>query len=131
MKQLLLQAARFLTVGGGSTAIHIATAITLNGLAGMSALWSNFAAFLIAACVSYPPNWYWTFDAASRHRHALPRFVMLSLLCFSVNQAIVYGVVERLAQPLWLAMVPVAAIVPALGFGLSRVWAFGPAAADA
>lgn len=126
-----MQTARFLTVGGGATTIHAGTAIALNGLAGMSPLWSNFTAFLVAVSISYLANWFWTFDSASRHRDAMPRFAMLSLMCFAVNQSIVYAVVEWLAQPLWLAMIPVAIMVPALGFWLSRAWAFNPVAADA
>ena len=131
MKQLLLQAARFSTVGGGATALHIGAAIALNGLTGLSALRSNFAAFLIAVSISYLGNCFWTFGAASRHQRAVPRFLLLSLICFSVNQAIVFGVVTILAQPLWLAMIPVAAIVPAFGFWLNRTWVFVPAEADA
>jgi len=41
-----------------------------------------------------------------------------------LNQAIVYGVVVTLGQPLWLAMVPVAVVVPAFGFWLSKTKVF-------
>lgn len=117
---LPLQAVKFGVVGGGATFVHVLAALTYNGLAGVTPLWANFFAFLTAAVVSYAGNWFWTFNGVSRHLHALPRFALLALTCFALNQSIVYGVVELLGQPLWLAMVPVVAVVPAFGFWLSR-----------
>ena len=126
MNGLLRQAVKFAAVGGGATLVHVAAALTLNGLAHVAPLRANFLAFLVASCVSYLGNWFWTFDAASHHAFSLPRFAALSLSCFALNQAIVYGVVERLGHPLWLAMMPVAAIVPAFGFWLSKTQVFLP-----
>ncbi len=126
MNGLLQQAAKFATVGGGATLVHVLAALTLNSLAHVAPLRANFLAFLVASCVSYMGNWFWTFDGSSRHVFSLPRFAALSLSCFALNQAIVYCIVERLAQPFWLAMVPVVAIVPAFGFWLSKTQVFLP-----
>ena len=124
MNALLRQVTNFIIVGIGATGIHVLCAITFNGIGHIPPLRANFLAFLVASAVSYGGNWVWTFGRASRHRFSAPRFVGLSLACFGVNQAIVYGVVEILGQPLWLAMVPVAAVIPALGFWLSRTRVF-------
>ena len=126
MNGLLRQAVKFATIGGGATLVHVLAALTLNSLAHVAPLRANFLAFLVASCVSYLGNWFWTFDASSHHAFSLPRFAALSLSCFAVNQAIVYGVVEQLGQPLWLAMVPVVVIVPAFGFWLSKTQVFLP-----
>jgi putative flippase GtrA len=126
MNGLLRQAMKFVTVGGGATLVHVLAALTLNSLAHMAPLRANFLAFLVASCVSYLGNWFWTFDASSRHAFSLPRFAALSLSCFALNQAMVFGGVEQLGQPLWLAMVPVVAIVPAFGFWLSKTQVFLP-----
>ena len=128
MNGLLGQALKFAAVGGGATLVHVLAALTLNSLAHVTPLRANFLAFLVASCVSYLGNWSWTFDAASRHAFSLPRFTALSLSCFALNQAIVYGVAEKLGQPLWLAMIPVVAIVPAFGFWLSKTQVFLPKA---
>lgn len=117
---LPLQAMKFGVVGSGATFVHVLAALTYNGLVGITPLWANFFAFLTAAIVSYAGNWFWTFNGVSRHLHAFPRFAVLALTCFALNQLIVYVVVEWLGQPLWLAMVPVVAVVPAFGFWLSR-----------
>jgi putative flippase GtrA len=126
MNGLLRQVAKFATVGGGATGVHVLTALALNSLLQAAPLRANFVAFLVASFVSYMGNWFWTFDGSSRHVFSLPRFAALSLSCFALNQAIVYGVVERLGQPLWLALVPVVAIVPAFGFWLSKTQVFLP-----
>ncbi|HUQ35353.1 MAG TPA: GtrA family protein [Aestuariivirga sp.] len=126
MNGLLRQAVKFISVGGGATLVHVLAALTLNGLMHVAPLRANFLAFLVASCVSYLGNWFWTFDGSSSHVFSLPRFAALSLTCFAMNQAIVFGVVERLGQPLWLALVPVVAIVPAFGFWLSKTQVFLP-----
>lgn len=126
MNGLFRQAVKFAAVGGGATLAHVVAALTLNDLLNVAPLRANFLAFVIASCVSYLGNWFWTFDAASHHAFSLPRFAALSLSCFVLNQAIVYGVAIKLGQPLWLAMVPVVAIVPAFGFWLSKTQVFLP-----
>lgn len=124
MNGLLRQLMKFVTVGGGATALHVLTALALNSLVQIAPLRANFAAFLVASFVSYMGNWYWTFFGTSRHVFSIPRFAALSLSCFGMNQAIVYGVVELLGQPLWLAMVPVVIVIPAFGFWLSKTQVF-------
>jgi putative flippase GtrA len=126
MNGLLRQLMKFVSVGGGATALHVLTALALNSLVQIAPLRANFAAFLVASFVSYMGNWYWTFDGTSRHVFSIPRFAALSLSCFGMNQAIVYGVVELLGQPLWLAMVPVVIVIPAFGFWLSKTQIFLP-----
>jgi putative flippase GtrA len=123
---LTLQAMKFGVVGGGATFVHVLAALTYNGLAGVTPLWANFFAFLTAAIVSYAGNWFWTFNGVSRHFHAFPRFALLALTCFALNQLIVFGVVQLLGQPLWLAMVPVVIIIPVLGFWLNKTQVFLP-----
>jgi putative flippase GtrA len=124
MNGLFRQAMKFATVGGGATLVHVLAALTINGFANVAPLRANFLAFIVASCVSYVGNWFWTFEGSSRHIVSLPRFAALSLSCFALNQAIVYGVTERLGQPLWLAMVPVVIVVPTFGFWLSKTKVF-------
>lgn len=120
------QAAKFGFVGIAATVVHVIAALGFNTLLHVPPLRANFLAFLTAFGVSYAGNWFWTFGAASRHRAAFPRFAALAVTCFLVNQAIVYVFVEMLAQPLWLAMIPVVLTVPPLSFWLSKTRIFLP-----
>jgi putative flippase GtrA len=88
---------------------------------------ANAAAFALAWSVSYAGNYLLTFEAAARHRQALPRFMVVSALGFALNQSLVWLLVQVMNWAFWQALVPVVVIVPLTGFILSRWWAFKPA----
>ncbi len=124
MIAIFRQASKFAVVGVIATAVHITTAIAVNALAGVPPLPANVIAFVTACGVSYLGNRNWTFAVSTRHAVAVPRFLAVSLTCFGINQAIVYVIAVLMARPLWVAMIPVAVVVPALSFWLNRVWVF-------
>jgi putative flippase GtrA len=124
---LFHQLAKFATVGAVATIIHVISALLFNSLFHVSALQSNFLAFLIASVFSFLGNWVWTFRGLSKVSTSLPKFIALNLFCFFINQAIVYYVVEVEHLPLWLAMVPVIALIPIISFWMSRAKIFVPA----
>jgi putative flippase GtrA len=126
MRQTGFQLWRFLAVGGGATAMHVAVALAGHTSAGLSPLWSNFIAFLVALAVSYCGHRLWTFRSTVNHGFAMPRFLVLALAGFSINHAIVYLATGQLGLPLWLALAPAVSVVPLLTFWLSRVWIFLP-----
>lgn len=120
----LRQAGRFTVVGVLATAVNIAVALLVHRAWELSPLWSNFAGFLAAVALSYGGNWFWTFDAGSRHRFAVPRFAAVALLGFAINQAIVFCICTLAGLALWVAMVPVAIVVPAVSFWLNKTRVF-------
>jgi putative flippase GtrA len=124
VNSLIHQLAKFATVGVVATFIHVASALLLNSVFNLSALQANFGAFIIASVFSYLGNWVWTFKGLSKVATSLPRFIILNLLCFALNQSIVYYVVEVSHLPLWLAMIPVGAVIPAVSFWMSRAKIF-------
>jgi putative flippase GtrA len=130
VRGILLQALRFLAVGGGATIVHVGTALFFNAVVGLSPLTANFCGFLLGWSVSYLGHWRWTFSAASAHRSAVPRFFIVSIVLVALNQAIVYAVTVRLGWPFWTALAIVVAVIPAGSFLASRLWAFLPARTD-
>ena len=124
MNGLLRQVAKFATIGAGATALHVASALLLNGLVGITALKSNFLAFLVASVFTYCGNYYWTFSKTGKIGTTIPRFIVLSSGCFAVNQTIVYVVTSLLHMPLWVAMIPVVAVIPAFSFWASKTKIF-------
>jgi len=117
-------------VGVAATVIHIGAASTFHNAAHVSPLWANFLAFLTAFGVSYWGNWKWTFSATAGHFKSLPRFFFLSLAGFFANQSLVYLTVVRLQWPFEFSIVLVALTLLAIGFLISRRWAFVPAQAS-
>jgi len=49
---------------------------------------------------------------------------VVSLLGLGVTQGLTWLLVQQLGWPFWAGLGVVAVAVPALSFGLSRVWAF-------
>ena len=128
MKDLLHQLGKFVSVGLIATALHVIVALGLNGAFGLAPLRANVAAFAVATIWSYFGNWIWTFEAKARFQQSAPRFFAMSIGCFGINQAIVYGVTVVAQLPFWLAMIPVVAVVPAFSFWMSRTRIFNAAA---
>jgi putative flippase GtrA len=120
----LVQVLRFGLVGGLVTLLHVAVALSVNGLFGIDPLWANFIAFLVACGVSYALNWLWTFDAVSRHGAALPKFLAVSVSGFILNQSIVFALVTLAGHPMWVAMLPVMVVIPVFSFIMSKTWVF-------
>jgi putative flippase GtrA len=121
---MIRQVVRFGLIGVVSTLVHLTAALFLHHLFGFSPLWSNAMAFMTAWLVSYVGNWVWTFEAATTHRHSAPRFLIVALGGFALNQLIVLITNELWGWPFWLALVPVVMIVPLVGFIASRYWAY-------
>ena len=120
MSELLRQIAKFASVGMIATALHIAVAMTVHYGAGLTALRANFAAFCVATLWSYCGNWAWTFGRRAKVTSSAPRFFAMSLAAFALNQGIVFWLTSVQGLSLAAALVPVAAIVPAFSFWLSR-----------
>lgn len=127
MRGLLRQLGRFFTVGMVATGVHVAAALYLNGPGGLSPLSANIGAFCVAFAFSYAGNYVYTFEAMADHRQSVPRFLIVSLVGLALNQSIVWLCVEKLGWAFWQSMLPVAVMVPALGYVMSRMWAFRPA----
>ena len=126
MSAIHRQFLRFAIVGGGATAINVGAALILNALAGLPPLAANLGGFMLAWTFSYFGHFVWTFARVSAHGLAVPRFMALSAILFVVSQGIVTLTTYGLGWPFWAAMVPVALVVPVLGFIGSRLWAFLP-----
>lgn len=121
---MIRQLFRFGLIGVVSTLVHVAVALIVHYLFGVSQLWSNAIAFATAWSVSYAGNWLWTFEATTTHAHSAPRYMVVAGCGFALNQLIVLITSEWWGWPMWLALVPVVMIVPLVGFFASRYWAY-------
>jgi len=124
LSEPVVQIFRFGTIGVAATLTHLISALVLNEILGVSVIWSNFTAFLIAWPVSYMGNFFWTFETGANHQKSMPRFGITSLTGLFVSQLIVWFVTGVMGQSLRIALVPALIIVPALSFIMSRYWVF-------
>ena len=123
-RPLAHQVPLFAVVGVAATLTHVASALTARELAGLPPLKANLVGYLLAVGVSYLGNARLTFRRRALHGPQFMRFVVVSLLGLCVTQSLTWLLVQRLGWPFWAGLGVVAVVVPALSFGLSRVWAF-------
>ncbi|GAA5234652.1 GtrA family protein [Verticiella sediminum] len=120
-------AARFGVVGLSATALHLAVASGLITLFAVPPLAANTCAFLVAFCLSFSGNYFWTFRMPGDPRRAIKRFLTISFSAFLVNTLILSLLLEsgRLA-PVPSVVISVA-VMPAITYLASRFWGFKPA----
>jgi len=118
------QGLRFIGVGVSATALHVVVAMALVETGQLSIFWANVPAFFAAFFLSYLGNLRWTFGVDGSHRRRVPRFLLIAVIAFALNQSIVYVVAERLGLDYRLALAMVVLAVPPIAFFLSRRFAF-------
>jgi putative flippase GtrA len=126
---MTVQLIRFGLIGIVATIVHVLVALSFHHGYGLSPLWSNALAFITAWAFSYVGHWRWTFGANTEHAYSIPRFLVVAIGGFGLNQLIVFVATAILGWPLWLALIPAMIIVPLASFVASRVWAYHQAAA--
>ena len=65
-----------------------------------------------------------TFRRPALHGPQFARFATISLAGLAINLGLVFVGTRLLGWPLWRALIPVVAIVPAATFVMSKFWAF-------
>src|SRR5689334_4721737 len=88
---LFYQMTRFATVGVVAAVVHFSLVVLLVEFCFLHPLYANVIAFFLAFQVSYFGHRYWTFKGTSaRHQTALPKLLLISSLCFVVNEGLFY-----------------------------------------
>ena len=121
-KQLL----HFGGVGGLAAATHYLVVLLLVGV-GLHPLLANVFAFLTAFQVSYFGHRHLTFaDSAAglAHSQTLPRFFLVAVSSFLLNEVMFAALLKYTALPYQLSLGIVLVLVAGLTFVLSRVFAF-------
>lgn len=83
-----LSLARFASVGVLGTFIYFGVLWTLVERLRFSAMLATCCAFLVVVGVNYMSHRYWTFRSRAPHGEAAPRFLIVSMIGFCVNGAV-------------------------------------------
>lgn len=126
MKLLVSQILKFALVGVGATALHVVSALFFHNVLGIAPLVANVMAFVVATSWSFTGNWMWTFMRSASFWRAAPRFFALTATTFGINQGLVFLITVVGQKPLWVAMICVITIIPAINFWMSRARIFRP-----
>ncbi|MBV9997222.1 MAG: GtrA family protein [Caulobacteraceae bacterium] len=114
----------FVVVGVVATALHVATALAVQRLAAAGPMAASIAGYAASVGLSYVGNSLLTFRRPVMHGPQFAKFAAISLAGLALNQAIVFVCAHLIGWPLWQALIPVALIVPAATFLMSKFWAF-------
>jgi putative flippase GtrA len=115
---------RFGMVGVAALLVHwcLATFVIWRG---MQPLLGNFLGFIVAFGVSYFGHRYITFATRdTHHSQTLPRFVVVAVTGFCVNQLMFYLLLRYTTIHYALSLFLVLGAVAAMTFVLSKTWAF-------
>ena len=122
----------FVVVGVVATACNYVAALAAQHILGCGPLLAGLAGYVSAVGVSYFGNAVLTFRRPALHGPQVLRFMIISLAGLAINLSLVFTGTRLLGWPLWAALIPVVAIVPAATFVMSKFWAFRePVAATA
>lgn len=126
-RSLIGQLAAYALGGGAVTLLHSAVYWTLAEPLRIDPYLANTLAALVAGVTGYLLHSRWTFghtNNATAGMGAPTRYVVVSLVCYVVNQFWVWLFVDRLGLSVTLSLLPMILATPWLGFALNRWWAF-------
>lgn len=116
---------KFAIVGFMNTSIDLIIYLLLHTVFGMHYLLANLIAFLFGATNSYVFNRRWTFrSTADDWRREMIKFFIVLAIGFSLNEGLLYVLVDRFGFGSTFAKLPVIAIVLIWNFGANRLWTF-------
>lgn len=114
---------RFVIVGGVSSALFLVLAYALT-VAGLSAFSSSLIAYAISFGVAYVGQRAWTFGSRHAHGHALPRYLILQVLCALSTAAVAEALVDLLATSAWTMSILTTIFAGVVSYVVSWLWVF-------
>jgi len=121
-----LRLMRFGAVGGLAFAVHWLTVVVIVSHLSIQPLVANIFGFLAAFQVSYVGHRYWTFGADAGTENSLPRFFLVAIAGFFINEGIYAVLLKHTALGYKGALVIAVAGAAAGTYVLSHFWAFRP-----
>jgi len=119
-----LRFVRYLFVGVGATLLHLSLFFVLSVGFSWSVFSANALAYVCAFSFSFCANYFWVFREYIDVARASFRFLCVSLLCFSINTALLKLAALGGHANLPLVVMCLAGLMPILSNGLSRAWVF-------
>jgi len=115
----------FTLIGACAALVHYVAAVSLEGLGWLNPASANFSAFLLAFPVSYFGHRHLSFSAQHQpHRLGLPRFMLVAVSSFILNQIMLLSLLHFTALPFSLVLAVVMLVVAVLTYMISKYWAF-------
>jgi putative flippase GtrA len=116
--------ARFSTVGGLATIVHIGVAMAAVAAGGANPTVGATIGFVAAFLISYLGHFRFTFAVSGRYRDYLLKFSVSSLASLFLSTGVVWVATEILGIDYKPALIALAIIVPVCNYLVNRFWVF-------
>ena len=125
MKTLNKSLLFFLLVGSAAAFVHLVTVISIVEIFKLNPLYANVIGFLVAFNASYFGHHHFTFEGhGSSHKQAAPKFFLVALTSFCLNQGLFYILFRLVDLNYIIALFIVLIAVAIFTFLSSKFWAY-------
>ena len=118
--------ARFGVVGILATFVYLSATFIAVEVFGFSAIPASVIGQAMSVGISYFGHSMFSFQVATDHRVFLWRFIMIAIVAFAMNIAVIWGLTERLGFSYQISMMIVTILVPTMTYLCNRFWVFLP-----
>jgi putative flippase GtrA len=115
---------RFGLVGGSSAVIYFLLLYLGVDLLQIDATLASSITYLVVIAYNYLMHYSWTYKATAPHASALRRFVLMNLVGFCLNAAIMFGGVTLLGLNYLLIQTLAIGVVVAWNYCMYSLWVF-------
>jgi len=123
--QILKQALRYCLVGGVAAITQLCSVIAIVECFGTNPLWANVIGFCFGFVVSLLGHRHWTFaDSPRQMREVLPRFTLLALINFSINQPLFAALHQHSSRHYSSSLLMAILVAASITFLLNKFWIF-------
>jgi putative flippase GtrA len=115
---------RYGFAGAASAVTHLGILTVLVELAGFRPVMSSALGFTASIGVSYLLQRSWVFASAVPNHVALPRFLLVTAVGFTLNVVIMWGGTEALQLNYLLVQLVALVAIPLSNYTLNSIWTF-------
>ena len=115
---------KFTFVGALSTAAHYVILFGLVELHVSEALIASMIGYSLGAFINYYLNLKYTFNSKTPHKKALPKFIVMIILGFTINGFVMYLMIYSISINYLFSQLVATIVVYCWNFIIGKLWAF-------
>lgn len=115
---------RYAIGGSGAATAHLGSTALLVELGGLRPVVASSIGFVLGVVVSYLVQKHWVFASGAQHRIALPKFLTVTAVGWTINWTVLYIGTEVMDTHYILVQAVAFVLLPLNNFVLNSLWTF-------